>query len=85
MNNGFVDTVFRKDAVILWHIPHLEDVFRVAKNKLWYYELLGDSLEFWNELWIQKDTMQIDCDASIPLLDQSKDTLQSILNLFPND
>jgi hypothetical protein len=63
--------------------PELHDVFRVAKEKwMYYFELNDDTLEFWNELWIQKDSMNIPYIPTLKLLKQSDETKQDIINLF---
>lgn len=68
---------------ILWHIPHLEDVFRLADEKEWYIEIIWTELLFWNELWIQKDSMRLELYApALPLLEQSEETLTQLIDLF---
>lgn len=60
---------------ILWHEPHLEDVFRVVRNS-------------WHSIWLNDDAIEFDEDflieysPTLPLLEQSESTLTQLCNLF---
>ncbi len=63
---------------ILWHVPHLEDLFRVAEEK---------GIDFWMEFWYTlrvspKDWTyhEIKYNPTLPLIDQP--SLPEIINLF---
>lgn len=71
------------DFEILWHIPHLEDVFRVAKWKAFIYAITPLRLwtyEIWFNDWYR--TTYINYTPEMPLLEQSEETLTQLLNLF---
>lgn len=66
------------DIEILWHVPHLEDLFRVAEEK---------GIDFWMEFWYTlrvspKDWTyhEIKYNPTLPLIDQP--SLPEIINLF---
>lgn len=65
---------------ILWHIPHLEDVYRVAKEK--WVTIYADNHT--NALWIYSKTIEeaIQYDLYTPLLEQSESTLIELLQKF---
>lgn len=75
---------YNKNIEILWHIPHLfPDVAKVAKEKWWEYELLANP--DWHELFIYGTWVKlfhIPYHPTLPLLDQSEETLTQLLNLF---
>lgn len=66
------------DFEILWHEPHLEDVFRVAKEKWYFVKLQSDEIYFYT---YQHDE-SFKFISSLPLLEQSEDTLTQLINLF---
>lgn len=80
MDWGIPKWPYKWNFEILWHIPHLEDLFRVAEEKGWsYYELFSDRIEFWKAVkrwWHRK----IPYNPTIPLIDQP--SLTEIINLF---
>lgn len=95
----WVDSSYQvEEYTILWHEPHLEDVFRVAKEKAkishkWdIYSIVDLSINghYRNELSIvlqggfnndfHKDRIQYN--PSIPLLQQSEETLKQLISLF---
>ena len=64
-------------------IPHLEDVFRVAEEKWWEYELLANSE--WHELFIYWTLVKLFHTKYNPKLkpyQQTEETMQEILKLF---
>lgn len=72
------DIEYSEDEIeILWHIPHLEDVFRVAAEK--WLSFYIDS-ERNAQIWI--DWKSFRYIPSIPLLDQDESTLTQLLTLF---
>ena len=87
-----------KKIEILWHEPHLEDVFRVAKNK---WKIIDKWTEYWivdfciwwhyrNELsivfqwWFNNDFHKdkIMYNPTLQLLEQSEETLNKLISLF---
>lgn len=72
---------------ILWHIPILEDVFRLAKNKWFTIDLSSRSEHFlhsmrfyyWNKY---RDYWDINYTPSIPLLEQTESVLIELLTIF---
>lgn len=71
---------------ILWHEPHLEDVFRVAKEKKFHYIDITHLSDWTHELcfaWTgETDDECIPYNPTITLLEQSESTLQQIISLF---
>ena len=68
---------------ILWHIPHLEDVFRVAEEKWLSYTLFGGRIINHIVFHIDDDNdVKITIAPTLPLLEQSEDTLTQLCNLF---
>lgn len=71
-----------KWAEILWHIPHLEDVFRVAEEKLWDdYEIRisNKSIYFFSR---SKWAFEYPYKRWTPLIEQPESVLIQLLNLF---
>lgn len=71
---------------ILWHIPHLEDVFRVAKEKWWLVNFTTETNELLfyrkDSFWKTTEYKNIAWYKTIPLLEQPESVLIQILNLF---
>lgn len=71
---------------ILWHIPHLEDVFRVAKEKEFVCIWAGQfplSTEYF--ISIQKniwESVEIDFNPTKSLINQDETTLNQLLAIF---
>lgn len=73
---------------ILWHLPHLEDIFRVAEEELWKiwvsdvnkieWAIRGYSIVFIRpyESWITPYS------PTLPLIEQDETTLSQLLSLF---
>lgn len=72
-----------KDSIfeILWHIPHLEDVFRVAEEKNIKIEI---DTGFKYSIYLTVDDIQRDIayNFSSTLLEQSEETKQALISLF---
>ena len=69
------------DFEILWHIPHLEDVFRVAEEKWWKCEIL-DSESIWYKNCIIIKWVWIEFNPTLLILEQSEETLKQLITLF---
>ena len=75
---------------ILWHEPHLEDVFSLMTQKMFYwsyrkvYEIEWYSFDEWWEIdvWDSSIFWHIPYNPTIPLLKQSESTLQQLISLF---
>ena len=71
---------------ILWHEPHLEDVFRVAEDKK--KRITIEYYTQWPHLIINpievnlKNPERIEYNPTLPLLEQSEETLTQLINLF---
>lgn len=65
---------------ILWHIPHLEDLFRVAEEKGFWVICYKDWLEIYIWQWEDENMQSIDYNPTLSLLDQP--SLQDIISLF---
>lgn len=69
---------------LLWHEPHLEDVFRVAEEKWFTFDLIN----FWTKqprltsLIPSNENFNIPYNPTLSLLEQSEETKQKIINLF---
>lgn len=63
---------------ILWHIPHLEDLFRVAEEKWIYISISPEITRVYKEFWWEP--IEIVLVTTLPLLDQPN--LEEIINLF---
>ena len=84
----------KEEYEILWHIPHLEDLFRKCfENKMWidlsedmeWYQLIVRELKLKKEsdgAW-SREKYTINYEPSLPLLEQP--SLPEIINLFRND
>lgn len=82
--NGNEPYLFSKTFTILWHIPHLEDVFRVLIKEKWHMHLLAKNDDTY-EIWITRYehvTVKFPYNPTLSLLDQSEETLTQLLNLF---
>ena len=64
---------------ILWHEPHLEDVFRVSKEKWVMINLSRDSNN-WFELFVWMKHFPYN--PTITLIEQSEETLKQLISLF---
>lgn len=73
----------KKDCEILWHIPYLEDVFRVAEER--EIALYVDNIEKEIRFFGKEVEEYIPFNPTIQLLDQSESTLTQLLTLFKND
>jgi len=71
------------DVEILWHIPHLEDVFRVAIEKWFHVSLaLQSRWEYFLSIY-GSDTQNFYLyNPTLPLIDQPEETLTQLLTLF---
>ena len=71
------------DYEILWHEPHLEDVFRVAEEK-WFYREVRTITYSRIELSTKENPypLCIPYNITIPLLSQGEDTLKQLLKLL---
>lgn len=68
---------------ILWHEPHLEDVFRVADEKEILFDIEKHGLEKWYCLYFYTPyTNNIEYNPTLQLLEQSESTLQQLISLF---
>lgn len=73
---------------ILWHIPHLEDVFRLAKEKWYLVEVDVFKSSFTKEyihdflFWKNWDNHSIRIIPEISILNQPESVLIQLLNLF---
>lgn len=82
IGNRLIEHYFDSDW-ILWHIPNLEDLFRVAEEK-WVYmdiENKNNEINIWK--WEYENSellLSVPYNPTIPLLDQP--SLPDILNLF---
>lgn len=75
-----VDTSMVKE--ILWHIPHLEDVFRVAWE-IWAYTSIDnfeETLSFRKSRY--QELEEIPFNPTLPLLEQSEEILTQLINIF---
>lgn len=72
-----------KDFEILWHIPHLEDLFRVAEEK-WKVVEVRNVCYSRIELFTKDNPFPlcVPYNPTLPLLEQSEETLNQICNLF---
>lgn len=71
-----------KWAEILWHIPHLEDVFRMVEKKRWVMRTwFPDNVLYWFFPKIE-ETFRITYNPTIQLLEQPESVLIELLNLF---
>ena len=76
----------RSEYEILWHEPHLEDVFRVAEDKK--KRITIEYYTQWPHLIINpievnlKNPERIEYNPTLPLLEQSEETLTQLINLF---
>ena len=75
-----------RDFEILWHEPHLEDVFRVAEDKK--KRITIEYYTQWPHLIINpievnlKNPERIEYNPTLPLLEQSEETLTQLINIF---
>lgn len=60
---------------ILWHIPHLEDVFRVAEEKWKKLFVTSRWIFFWEDRY-----RVIPFNPTLQLLEQSESTLQQLIS-----
>jgi hypothetical protein len=65
---------------ILWHEPQLHDVFRVAKERDWIMN--QDEAQIWIAKYPIAGNHYIPYNSTLPLLQQSDTTKQSIIDLF---
>ena len=69
---------------ILWHEPHLEDVFRVAEERWFTFDLIN----FWTKqprltsIIPSNENFNIPYNPTLPLLSQPEETLTQLINLF---
>lgn len=77
---------FSKKQEILWHEPHLEDVFMVAKEKKFHYIDITHLSDWTHELcfaWTwETDDEAIKYNPTLPLIEQDEDTLKQLLEIF---
>lgn len=81
----WVDSSYQvEEYTILWHEPHLEDVFRVAEEKWFTFDLIN----FWKKqprltsLIPSNENFNIPINPNIPLLEQPEETLKQLISLF---
>lgn len=74
---------------ILWHIPHLNDLYRVAESKDLIIKIEYNYLKqeyVWitidNTFWEDDIYALIPYNPTLPLIDQEESTLVQLLNLF---
>ena len=68
---------------ILWHLPHLEDIFRVAEESGLSYTLFGGRIISSIQFHINDDKDIIMAyEPSLPLIEQDESTLSQLLSLF---
>lgn len=71
------------DFEILWHEPHLEDVFRVAYEKWYWYNISDWHYPVFYNIEKQRNFPDIKWyNQTIRLLEQSEETLTQLINLF---
>ena len=87
VNREWMMASLEKDKItILWHEPHLENLFRVAEEKNWIIRIVYNYLkkeyllEIDDSFWEDKEYALISYSPSTPLLSQPN--LSEIVNLF---
>lgn len=74
------------DGIIIGHQPHLEDVFRVANEKNWIMMSFLKKIKILREedaiREINNYILDCDYDATLPILRQSDETKDKLIDLF---
>lgn len=70
----------KEKVKILWHLPLLEDIFRVAEEKGIYVSISPEITRVYKEFWW--DPIEVVFIPHIPLIDQDESTLSQLLSLF---